>query len=74
VLVTEESDPYVDRWWPPGHVIGWEHTFVHESYEFLSAVAAGEPFEPSFEDGYEVQRALAAIERADERGEWVAVE
>lgn len=74
VLVTEESDPYVDRWWPPGHVIGWEHTFVHENYEFLSAVAEGRPFEPSFEEGYEVQRALAAIERADERGEWVAVE
>lgn len=74
VLVTEESDPYVDRWWPPGHVIGWEHTFVHENYEFLSAVAEGRPFEPSFEDGYEVQRALAAVERADERGEWVAVE
>ncbi|QAU14288.1 Gfo/Idh/MocA family oxidoreductase [Halorubrum sp. BOL3-1] len=74
VLVTEESDPYVDRWWPPGHVIGWEHTFVHENYEFLSAVAAGESFEPSFADGYEVQKALAAIERADERGEWVAVE
>ena len=74
VLVTEESDPYVDRWWPPGHVIGWEHTFVHESYEFLSAVAEGGSFEPSFEDGYEVQTVLAAIERADERGERVGVE
>ncbi|RLM66850.1 gfo/Idh/MocA family oxidoreductase [Halorubrum sp. Atlit-8R] len=74
VLVTEESDPYVDRWWPPGHVIGWEHTFVHESYEFLSAVAEGRSFEPSFEDGYEVQKVLAAIQRADERGERVAVE
>jgi len=39
VLVTDETDPYVDHWWPPGHVIGWEHTFVHENYEFLSAVA-----------------------------------
>ncbi|PSQ55782.1 oxidoreductase [Halobacteriales archaeon SW_8_68_21] len=74
VLVTEETDPYVDRWWPPGHVIGWEHTFVHENYEFLSAVAEGRSFEPSFADGYEVQRVLAAIQRADERGEWVAVE
>ena len=74
VLVTEESDPYVDRWWPPGHVIGWEHTFVHENYEFLSAVAEGDTFEPSFDDGYEVQRVLAAIQRADERGERVAVE
>ncbi|ELZ56720.1 oxidoreductase domain protein [Halorubrum hochstenium ATCC 700873] len=73
VLVTEETDPYVDRWWPPGHVIGWEHTFVHESYEYLSAVAEGGSFEPSFADGYEVQKVLAAIERADERGEWVEV-
>ncbi|MGQ4557173.1 Gfo/Idh/MocA family protein [Halobellus sp. GM3] len=40
VLVTDESDPYVDHWWPPGHVLGWEHTFVHEDYEFLTAVAS----------------------------------
>jgi len=51
VLVTDETDPYVDHWWPPGHVIGWEHTFVHENYEFLSAVAEGGEFEPSFEQG-----------------------
>jgi len=55
VLVTDETDPYVDHWWPPGHVIGWEHTFVHENYEFLSAVAGGGEFEPSFEQGYKVQ-------------------
>ncbi|MUW13889.1 gfo/Idh/MocA family oxidoreductase [Halorubrum sp. CBA1125] len=73
VLVTDESDPYVDRWWPPGHVLGWEHTFVHESYEFLSAVAEGEAFSPSFAEGYAVQRVLDAIERSDERGEWVSV-
>ena len=73
VLVTEESDPYVDRWWPPGHVIGWEHTFVHESYEFLSSVLTGSSFEPSFQDGYEVQKILAAIEQANERGEWVKI-
>ncbi|SMO82615.1 Gfo/Idh/MocA family protein [Halorubrum cibi] len=74
VLVTDESDPYVDHWWPPGHVLGWEHTFVHENYEFLSAVAEGGEFSPSFEDGYRVQRTLDAIERSDERGEWVSVE
>jgi len=74
VLVTDAEDPYVDHWWPPGHVIGWEHTFVHENYEFLTAVAAGEDHEPSFADGLAVQRTLDAIERSDERGEWVAVE
>ncbi|EMA49536.1 Gfo/Idh/MocA family protein [Halococcus thailandensis] len=74
VLVTDETDPYVEHWWPPGHVLGWEHTFVHEDYEFLSAVAEGEPYEPSFATACEVQRVLGAIERSDERGEWVEVE
>jgi predicted dehydrogenase len=71
ILVTDEDDPYVDHWWPPGHVIGWEHTFVHENYELLRAVADDDEFEPSFEDGLATQRVLAAIEDSDERGEWV---
>ncbi|MFC5365644.1 Gfo/Idh/MocA family protein [Salinirubrum litoreum] len=73
VLVTDESDPYVEAWWPPGHVLGWEHTFVHENYEFLSAVASGDEFSPSFADAYAVQEVLDAIERSDESGEWVSV-
>ncbi|SEV83358.1 Gfo/Idh/MocA family protein [Natrinema salifodinae] len=72
ILVTDADDPYVDHWWPPGHVLGWEHTFVHENYEFLSAVAEGGEFHPSFEDGLAAQRILAAIEESDERGEWVS--
>jgi predicted dehydrogenase len=75
VLVTDESDPFVDRWWPPGHVIGWEHTFVHESDEFLRAVSTGTVPDtlPTFDDGFRVQTVLDAIERSDERGERVAV-
>ncbi len=71
VLVTDEDDPYVDRWWPPGHVLGWEHTFVHENYEFLTAVAEGGEFSPSFAEAYDVQRVLEAIARSDANGEWV---
>jgi len=74
ILVTDPDDPYVDHWWPPGHVIGWEHTFVHENYEFISAVADGGGYEPSFADGLAVQRVLAAIERSDERGERIRVD
>lgn len=76
ILVTDETDPYVDHWWPPGHVIGWEHTFVHENYEFLRAVSTGDVPDvlPTFEDGYEVQEILDAIQRSDERGEWVSVQ
>ena len=74
VLVTDEDDPYVDHWWPPGHVLGWEHTFVHENYEFLSAVASNGTFEPSFAEGLAAQRVLEAIETSDERGEWVSID
>ncbi|WP_224335387.1 Gfo/Idh/MocA family protein [Haloprofundus halobius] len=74
VLVTDEDDPYVEHWWPPGHVLGWEHTFVHENYEFLSAADSGDEFHPSFEDAYEVQRVLDAIERSDESGERIALD
>ena len=79
VLVTDPSDPYVDAWWPPGHVLGWEHAFVHESYEFLSAVEAaerggtGDRFRPDFEDGLAVQAVLDAVARSDDAGEWVWV-
>ena len=76
ILVTDEDDPYVDRWWPPGHVLGWEHTFVHENYEFLRAVTTDdeEGAYPTFEDGLAVQRIVEAIAESDERGEWIEVE
>jgi len=75
VLVTDETDPYGGSWWPPGHVLGWEHTVIHESEAFLTAVAGGtRPAVASFADGYAVQRVLAAIERAADRGTWIEVD
>ena len=74
VLVTDGSDPYGDTWWPPGHVLGWEHTVVQENEAFLTAVADGtRPAVASFADGHAVQRVLAAIERAADRGTWIEV-
>ena len=74
VLVTEETDPFVDHWWPPGHVLGWEHTFVHENAAFLTAVADDSSFEPSFADGLAAQRVLAAIEQSAESGDRIRIE
>ncbi|ESS05563.1 MAG: putative dehydrogenase related protein [uncultured archaeon A07HB70] len=73
VDLTDPGGPYADRWWPPGHALGWEHAVVHESAAFLDCVAAGEPFRPSFADGLAVQRVLGAVERAAAEGSWVAV-
>ncbi|HEY4463488.1 MAG TPA: Gfo/Idh/MocA family oxidoreductase [Streptosporangiaceae bacterium] len=61
IVVTEPVHPYMDAWWPPGHVIGWEHTFVHQARDLLAAIAAGTAPQPSFADGLQVQRVLAAV-------------
>ncbi|MDQ0031912.1 Gfo/Idh/MocA family protein [Arthrobacter bambusae] len=66
ILVNEPEHPYMDAWWPQGHVIGWEHTFTHEIRDFLRAIDAGTPPSPSFEDGLAVQRVLAAIEESSD--------
>lgn len=55
VLVTESFHPFYDAWWPQGHIIGWEHTFVHEIKHFFEAIVSGKPVTPEgadFEDGY----------------------
>jgi predicted dehydrogenase len=67
-LVTEQDDPYIDGWWPPGHVLGWDATFTNQASDFLVALAEGREPTPSFEDGIAVQRVLAAIEASSARG------
>ena len=70
VLVTEPTDPYIDLWWPPGHVIGWEHTFVHEVIALCNAIAAGTDPEPSFADGLSVQVVLDCVAESARSRRW----
>lgn len=64
ILVNEPEHPYLGAWWPQGHIIGWEHTFTHQVRDFLLAVQDGTQPSPSFEEGLNVQRVLAAIEES----------
>ncbi|HZE30648.1 MAG TPA: Gfo/Idh/MocA family oxidoreductase [Actinoallomurus sp.] len=75
ILVTEPEHPYAGAWWPPGHLLGYDHTFTHEVKDFLEAIASGTDPSPSFADGLQVQRVLAAVMRsASDRGVWTDVE
>jgi predicted dehydrogenase len=67
ILVTEPGHPYLSAWWPPGHVLGWEHTFTHEVRDLVTAIATGTDPAPSFRDGLQVQRVLAAVEQSATR-------
>jgi predicted dehydrogenase len=75
ILVTEPTHPYLDAWWPPGHVLGYEHTFTHEIRDLLVAIGEGNDPAPSFADGLQVQQVLAAVESsAQNDGCWHQVE
>jgi predicted dehydrogenase len=75
VLVTEPSHPYLSAWWPPGHILGWEHTFTHQVRDLVVAIAEDADPEPSFDDGLRVQRILEAVaESADNQTRWTAVD
>ncbi|MFE4194750.1 Gfo/Idh/MocA family protein [Paenarthrobacter sp. NPDC056912] len=64
ILVNEPEHPYAAAWWPQGHIIGWEHTFTHQVRDFLLAVRDGSQPSPSFDDGLQIQRVLAAVEES----------
>ncbi|KIA71638.1 oxidoreductase domain-containing protein [Arthrobacter sp. MWB30] len=64
ILVNEPEHPYLEAWWPQGHIIGWEHTFTHQVRDFLLAVRDGSQPSPSFDDGLQIQRVLAAVEES----------
>ena len=74
ILVTEPGHPYLSAWWPPGHVLGWDVTFSHEIADLVTAIAEGTQPRPSFADGLQVQRVLAAVqESAASDSSWIIV-
>jgi predicted dehydrogenase len=74
ILVTEPEHPYIAAWWPPGHMLGYEHGFSHQAKDFVDAIMSNTQPEPSFADGVQVQRALAAVEASAYHGSaWTSV-
>ena len=64
ILVSQPEHPFMDMWWPPGHTVGWEHSFAHEWRDFLTAVIDGTPLpveQASFEDGYQAALMCDAV-------------
>ena len=70
ILATEADHPYVANWWPPGHLLGYEHGFTHQVVDLVTAISKGEQPLPSFADGLQVQSVLAAVERSADVGAW----
>ncbi|HKW17231.1 MAG TPA: Gfo/Idh/MocA family oxidoreductase [Terriglobales bacterium] len=73
ILVTGPDHPYSSNFWKPGHLVGYEHTFIATLGDFLQCLAKKEPFHPNFEDGARIQGLLQAVEVSASSKEWIKI-
>jgi predicted dehydrogenase len=73
IVVTEPEHPWAGNWWPPGHGLGYEHSFVHAVCELLSAIGEGRNPQPGFQDGVAAQAVLEAVARSHTERRWLPV-
>ena len=74
ILVTNATHPYVAAWWPPGHIIGYEHEFTHAVADFLTAMDKGTKITPNLHDGMKDMQVLEAAIQSSETGRQVVVD
>jgi len=76
VLISESFHPFWENWWPQGHMIGWEHTFIHEIAHLLDAIVNNKeiaPYGATFDDGYKNAVICDAIAQSSESGRHVEI-
>ena len=73
ILVTGPDHPYSENFWKPGHLVGYEHTFIATLGDFLIALSRGEPFHPNFNDAVQVQKLLDTIQTSASSGKWISL-
>jgi len=73
ILVTNSTHPYVSAWWPPGHIIGYEHEFIHAVADFLAAMEKGAKMAPNLYDGMKAMQVLEAAIKSAATGQKVTV-
>ena len=73
VNATDPGHPYADAWWPSAHIIGYEHLFTHEFYDFINELKKKKVSYPTFEDGHRCNLVLDAVEKSAKSKRWEKV-
>jgi predicted dehydrogenase len=74
IIVTEKEHPFIEGYWPPGHSIGYEHTFINTLKEIVEYLAGkSKKFNPDFEDGMKCQEVLDAILLSSKERCWISI-
>jgi predicted dehydrogenase len=74
ILVTGPDHPYSANFWKPGHLVGYEHTFIATLGDFLQNLAKGERFHPNFDDAVQIQAILEAVEASAQSNNWAKLQ
>ncbi len=74
IIATEGSHPYAGAWWPPGHMLGYDHGFVNAAYDLVQSIANDKPCSPCFKAGTQCVAVLGAVDQSVESGKWAKVE
>jgi len=73
IMCMDAVHPYAASWWPDGHILGYEHTFVHHVADFVASLRSRKAFSPDFEDGAKIQAVLDAAMKSSATHKWAAV-
>ncbi|MBI3469661.1 MAG: Gfo/Idh/MocA family oxidoreductase [Planctomycetes bacterium] len=73
IITNGAKHPYVGHWWPGGHIIGWEHSHIHQIADLCDAIGKNQMPSPSFDDGVKNQAVLDAVERSAKSRRWEEV-
>jgi predicted dehydrogenase len=73
IQATEGCHPYIGHWWPPGHAVGYQNTFVNQFADFFQAIADDTTPQPGFEEGLETQKVIEAATQSFETQRWVDI-
>ena len=74
IIATEGDHPYAGSWWPPGHMLGYDHGFANAAADLTQCIAADQPCLPDFQDGAQCVAVLEAVDQSVESGSWAQVE
>ncbi|MCH2114671.1 MAG: Gfo/Idh/MocA family oxidoreductase [Pirellulales bacterium] len=74
ILATEGEHPYAGSWWPPGHMLGYEHGFANAVSDLVQCIVHDQPCQPDFQDGAQCVAVLEAVDQSIEAGHWAGVE
>lgn len=74
IIATEGEHPYAGAWWPPGHMMGYDHTFSNAAADLVQAIAHDKCASPCFGAGARCVAVLEAVDKSIESGAWAAVE